>query len=142
MSGVGSSYPQPRRDRDNAVFLDGWAEGRLLLQRCRRCGNAFFYPRPICPSCWSADLVHEASAGRGRIVSWSAVERPNDLAFNGEIPILLAEVALDEGATLLARIVDCTRGSIRSGAAVVLPPVEVARRYPLPVFHIAGGAKP
>ncbi len=119
-------YPQPRQDADNAAFLQGWRDGRLLIQRCRACARAVFYPRPMCPHCWSADLAEETASGQGTIASWSAIETP----------ILLAEIALAEGATLLARIVDCPREAIASGAAVILPPRDIAARYPLPVFYL------
>jgi uncharacterized OB-fold protein len=134
------AYPQPREDTDNAVFLAGWRRGQLIIQRCSGCGTAFLYPRPLCPLCWSAELADEASSGRGTIVSYSAIERPNDPAFNGETPILLAEVKLAEGASLLARIVACRREDISSGLQVELAPAGVAARYPLPVFRLSRGA--
>ncbi len=137
-----AAYPQPREDADNAAFLRSWRDGVVLIQRCRPCRTAFFYPRPLCPRCWSADLKAEEASGRGRIVSWSAIERPNDPAFNDEVPILLAEILLAEGATLLARVVGCTREQIASGAAVKLPPRAIAERYPLPVFQLYPEARP
>jgi uncharacterized protein len=139
MSETTPAYPQPREDTDNAVFLAGWRRGKLMIQYCGGCGTAFFYPRPLCPHCWSADLTHEASAGRGIIVSYSAIERPNDPAFNGETPILLAEVKLVEGASLLARIVECRNEDISSGLQVELAPADIASRYPLPVFRLRHG---
>jgi uncharacterized protein len=139
MSETLPAYPQPREDIDNAAFLAGWRRGELVIQRCRDCGTAFFYPRPLCPHCWSAELADETSAGRGTIVSYAAIERPNDPAFNGETPILLAEVRLSEGASLLARIVGCRREDVSSGVEVELPPFEVAARYPLPVFRLRRG---
>lgn len=142
MSGEKPRYPQPREDRDNAAFLAGWREGQVVLQRCGSCGKAFFYPRPMCPACWSVDVTDEVSCGRGKIVSYSAIERPNDPAFNDEVPILLAEIETDEGATLLARIVECGREEVSSGLAVALPSLAVAKLYPLPVYRPAGPASP
>lgn len=131
------SYPSPREDADNAAFLASWRRGELLIQRCDGCGKSIFYPRPMCPHCWSERLESCKASGRGRIVSYSLVRRPNDPAFNDEVPIILVEVALEEGALLLARIVGCDPASVKSGLAVALPPVDVCARYPLPVFHLA-----
>ncbi len=128
------AYPQPRLDADNADFLDAWRAGRLQIQHCRACRHSFFYPRPCCPSCWSDQVEAVASAGRGTIVSYSLVRRPNDPAFNDEVPIILAEVELAEGARLLARIVNTSPKRVRSALAVATPPVEIAMRFPLPVF--------
>ncbi len=130
-------YPSPREDADNTAFLASWRKGELLIQRCGGCGKSVFYPRPVCPHCWSEPLESRNACGRGRIVSYSLVHRPNDPAFNDEVPIILVEVALEEGALLLARIVGCDPTQVRSGLAVELPPADVCRRYPLPVFHLA-----
>jgi uncharacterized OB-fold protein len=74
------SYPTPRADTDNAAFLAGWREGRLVLQACNACSKAFFYPRAFCPHCWSDRIENRYASGKGRIVSYSLVHRPNDPA--------------------------------------------------------------
>ena len=130
-------YPAPREDADNAEFLAAWRRGRLLLQSCGACGRSIFYPRPICPHCWSDRVDSREASGRGRIISYSLVYRPNDPAFNDEVPIVLAEVELAEGASLIARIVDCRPEDVHSGHAVELPPRPACARYPLPVFRLA-----
>ena len=130
-------YPQPIEDADNAAFLAAWRNGELLIQHCNGCGKSVFYPRPICPHCWSDRLENRRAIGRGEVVSYSLVHRPNDPAFKDEVPIVLAEVALAEGALILARLVSCDAAKVRSGLAVVLPPPDVCARYPLPVFHLA-----
>lgn len=131
------AYPQPHEDEDNAPFLAGWREGRLLLQQSREGGPLFFYPRPICPYSGSMDLVWREVSGRGRIVSFSLITRPNHPSFNEEVPIVLAEIALDEGASLLGRIIGADADSIASGARLELLPPAQARRYPLPAFRLA-----
>lgn len=129
------AYPVPREDADNAAFLAGWRAGRLVLQACQDCGRTFFYPRPVCPHCWSDAIADRTASGRGHIVSYSLVHRPNDPAFNDEVPIMLAEVALAEGTSLIARIVECAPEELRSGLPVELPAADVCARYPLPVFR-------
>lgn len=130
-------YPVPHEDEDNRGFLAAWREeGRLVLQKAARGGRPFFYPRPICPYTGSDELVSVAASGRGRIVSYSFVLRPNHPAFNDEVPIVLAEIELEEGASLLGRIVGDDTGRIASGLAVELLPPEAGKRYPLPVFRL------
>jgi uncharacterized OB-fold protein len=131
------AYPQPYEDEDNAPFLAGWREGRLLLQQSREGGPLFFYPRPICPYTGSADLIWTEVSGRGRIVSFSLVHRPNHPSFNEEVPIVLAEIALEEGASLLGRIVGADAAAIETGMSLELLPPEEGRRYPLPAFRLA-----
>jgi acetyl-CoA acetyltransferase len=40
-------------------FWAGAREGRLLIQRCRRCGTYIHLPRPACRTCRSFDLAPE-----------------------------------------------------------------------------------
>ncbi|MEZ5819130.1 MAG: OB-fold domain-containing protein [Hyphomicrobiaceae bacterium] len=112
-----------------------WRDGVLKLQACGGCGRMVFYPRPICPHCWSDDLAYTPAAGRGTIISFSVVHRPNDPAFNDEVPIVLAEIELEEGVLMLARVIGCDAAAVMSGLRVELPPRDVAVRYPLPVFQ-------
>lgn len=129
-----SAYPQPRADRDNQHFLDEWRDGRLAFQACGSCGHKFFYPRPLCPHCWSDQLTWMQAEGRGQVVSFSLVHRPNDPAFIDEAPIALAEIRIAEGPTLLARLVDAASESIQMGMPVRLVPKSGAGRFPLPAF--------
>lgn len=131
-----SDYPQPRVDADNRAYLDGWASGRLMIQRCRACGAAFHYPRPCCPACFAADPEWAEASGQGRVVTFSRVWRPNDSAFNDETPILLCEIALDEGPTMLARVLAGDGAQVEIGSRVALSADELGRRYPLPIFAL------
>jgi len=126
-------YPQPVRSPDNAVYLDGWKEGKLMLQKCCECKKPIFFPRPMCPHCWSDQLEWIQSTGRGEVVSYSLIHRPNHPSFNDEVPIALAEIVLDEGVALLARVLEATPST---GMKVNLATEsEVTSRYPLPVFR-------
>ena len=133
------SYPQPKVDGDNAPFVAAWHEGRLLLQYCTTCVRFIFYPRPICPHCWSDRLEWRETAGLGTIVSYCGIQRPNHAAFLGEVPILLAEIRLDENVCLLGRVI---ASEIRSGMKVeLIRDPEATGRFPLPVFRekVSGG---
>jgi len=131
-----ADYPRPRQDEDNRPFLEGWQQGRLMLQRARSGGPLFFYPRPICPFTGSRDLVWVEASGRGKIVSFSLVMRPNHPAFAAEVPIILAEIMLEEGASLLARVIEPDAGRVHSGAKVALLTMPEAARYAMPTFRL------
>jgi uncharacterized protein len=132
-----SGYPQPHEDAVNAPLLAGWREGKVMIQRCGGCGKAIFYPKPMCPHCWSDKMGWFQASGRGKIVAWSLVHKPHHPAFDGEVPIVLVEVALDEGVVMLTRIVGADREKARTGAKVVAVPMPDAARYPLPTFKLA-----
>lgn len=133
MNANAKNYPQPVEDTDNAPFLRGWRNGRLMLQRCTSCQKEIFYPRPMCPHCWSDELKWFEASGVGKIVSYSLIHRPNHPAFSDEVPIALAEIRLVEGVTMLARMLE---GLPQTGMSVVLISDDnVVARYPLPVFR-------
>jgi uncharacterized OB-fold protein len=75
------------------------AEGRLLLARCRACGEAHYYPRVPCPFCGSDDLAEEDAGGAGRIYSFSVTHQARE-------PYVIAYVTLAEGPTIMTNIVD------------------------------------
>lgn len=130
-------YPVPFEDADNRAFLTAWREeGQLLLQKAAQGGRPFFYPRPICPYTGSADLISVPASGLGRIISYALVLRPNHPAFNEDVPIILAEIELEEGASLLGRIICADASTVASGLDVELLPPAEAKRYPLPAFRL------
>ena len=130
-------YPVPAVDDDNRAFLTAWRErAEILLQKAAAGGMPFFYPRPICPYTGSSELIALTAAGTGYIRSFSMVLRPNHPAFNGEVPIILAEVELKEGTTMLARIICADPAKIACGLAVETLPVVESTRYPLPTFRL------
>ena len=57
-------YPIPDPDPYTAVpFWEGAKEGKLMLPRCEDCNRAHWYPRIICPFCYSQvslGLKHQA----------------------------------------------------------------------------------
>jgi uncharacterized protein len=129
--------PQAHSDADNREFLAAWQAGRLVVQACGDCGRSFFYPRPLCPHCWSDRLEWRDLPGDGEIVSFSLVYRPNHSAFVGEVPIVLAEIKVAAGVTMLCRVVGARPASLRAGLPVRLVRSSQAARYPLPTFEPA-----
>lgn len=127
--------PQPRETPTNAPMLRAWREeGALALQRCPACAKVIHYPRVVCPHCWSDRLDWFRASGAGRVVSFTRVHRGLPAPFQAEAPIVLAEIALAEGASMIARIVTPDAGAVRSGMAVRLVPPGEAPRFPLPTF--------
>ena len=53
--------------RDNAAQYRGRLDGRLLINRCADCDRYHQPPRPMCPSCWSFQVVPTPVSGRGTI---------------------------------------------------------------------------
>lgn len=95
-------------------FAQAAREGRLLIKRCKACGQPHYYPRALCPHCMSDDVQWEQAKGTGTVYTFSITRR------NGPVPYAIAYVTLDEGVSLMTHIVDCDLDSIRIGQAVRL----------------------
>ncbi len=100
-----------RPERDSAPQWRSTA-GKLLVQRCEECREPFYYPRVVCPFCFSTRVRWLECSGSGRIYSYSVVRR-------GE-PYAIAFVELDEGPRLMTNIVDCDFDAIRVGDPVAV----------------------
>jgi uncharacterized protein len=91
-------------------YWDAAAEGELLLKTCDGCGKVHFYPRAICPFCFSSDTRWTPSSGKGRIYSFTIMRRGN--------PFALAYVELNEGPKMLSHLVNCDYETLRVDQAV------------------------
>jgi uncharacterized OB-fold protein len=118
----------PQVNPGDERFFDAAAQGKLLIKRCADCGEFHFYPRPLCPFCFSDRTEWVEAAGSGTIYSFSVTRRA------GPIPYAIAYVTLDEGVTMMTNIVDCDLDAIRIGqrVRVVFKPTEGGP--PVPMF--------
>ena len=130
-----SIYPEPTLTSTNAPLIEGWRRGELMLQHCSQCRAVIFFPRHLCPHCWSTDLEWKRSSGRGRIVSYSHVYSQVAAPFAAEAPTILAEITLDDGGAMLARVITSEPAAVASGMRVELVPMPEAARFPLPTFR-------
>ncbi len=133
MAGAARRIPPPDVTPDTRPYWDAAAAGRLLLKRCRACGEPHHYPRALCPFCGSDDTEWGEASGRGRIYSFSVMRRTPQ-------PYAIAYVTLDEGVTMMTNIVDCDLDALRIGQAVrvVFRPSDGGP--PVPMFTPAGPA--
>lgn len=129
------AYPQPKQTPANAPLIEGWRRGELVLQHCADCRAVIFFPREMCPHCWSTRLEWKPHAGRGRIVSFALVHKHVTPPFAEEAPTVLAEIALAGGGAMMARVATAAPAAIGSGMEVELVPMPEAARYPLPTFR-------
>ena len=78
--------PRPAITHDIAFFFEGARQGRLLIQRCARCGQLRHPPRPACASCGSFEWDTVTSSGRGTVYSFVVVHHPQVPGFDYPCP--------------------------------------------------------
>jgi len=120
--------PSPFVNPENKPFWDAAAEGRLLLKHCKDCGQSHYYPRALCPFCFSDNTEWVDAKGTGEIYSYSVMRR------GAPVPYALAYVTLDEGVSMLTNLVDCDLDALAIGqrVKVVFKPSEDGA--PVPMF--------
>jgi uncharacterized OB-fold protein len=115
-------------------WWDATREDRLLLQHCGRCEHVQHYPRVVCVACGSFELSWIPSRGRGVVDSFTVVHRAPHPEL--QTPYVIARIRLDEGPTILSRIVSSEESQLSCDARVALDWMAIPGGYKLPVFRI------
>jgi uncharacterized OB-fold protein len=129
--------PRPLPDvvPETAPFWEGTTEGKFRLNVCRDCGLVYFYPRALCPDCFSDDVDWLPAAGTGEVYSYSVVHNmsgwPED-----DLPVINSYVELDEGPRIFTNIVNCNPEDVAVGMPVAISFTETTEPdVAIPVFE-------
>lgn len=125
-------------DHDSAPHFRGRLERRLLMNRCNACGEWHHPPRPVCPACWSSDVVATDVAGEGAIhLAIFLHQGPPAEGVDYSTPYPVVTVELDEQAGLrfTSTVVGAANEAITIGARVALDWIDRGG-VPLPVFRL------
>ena len=95
--------PVPVPTPETQPFWDGCAAGELRIQRCTDCGKPYFYPRPVCPDCGSANVEWFTASGRATLYSYVINHRAAP-GFADDGPYAIAVVQLEEGPRMMTNI--------------------------------------
>lgn len=89
-------------------------EGRFLIQHCAGCGKHVFFPRSICPHCWSEHLDWVQPTGSGTVYSTTTVRRKPEAGGNYNVAL----IDLDEGVRIMSRIEGLPPTDVKIGMRV------------------------
>ncbi len=126
--------PVPVPTNITKPFWDAARQGKLVLQRCRRCGTCQYWPRPVCMRCISRDLEWKEAAGRGVVYSFTITRLPPE-GFEGREPYVLASVELVEGTRMMTQLLNCPIDRVRIGLPVRVVWEKLTDEISLPQFE-------
>jgi uncharacterized OB-fold protein len=128
--------PQPESD----FYWEKAKAHELWLRKCNSCDNVYFYPRNICPTCFSRDVTWVQATGRGTLHTFGIVERGPTPAFRGHVPYIVALVDLEEGPRMPTNLVgiEANKDTVEIGMAVEVTFDDVTDEITLPKFKRAG----
>ena len=99
-----AQLPQPVANADSLPYWNAARERKLVIRKCKACGELHFMPRHLCPHCWSDQLEWVEAKGTGNVHSFSVIRRASDPAFADRVPYVIALIELDEGPRMMANV--------------------------------------
>ena len=120
--------PAPAVTIESKPFWDAAAEGKFLIKHCNACGEDHWYPRALCPFCFSDQTEWKESPGEGVIYSYSVMHR------SPSGPYAIGYVTLNEGPAVLTNFVDVAPDGLSIGQKVKVKFQPTENGPPVPVF--------
>jgi uncharacterized protein len=127
--------PIPEIQPWTETFWKATKQHRLLIQECQDCQARIFYPKKICPECWSHHLGWIKASGKGKVYTFTVMLDMVEPKFWGDIPYVLAMVDLDEGIRMMTRIVNCDPESVYIDMPVAVVFEDISDLCALPLFQ-------
>ena len=129
--------PVPQPTPETKPYWEGLRQGKLMIQRCKKCHKAYFYPRPVCPHCHSWEIEWFQASGKGKLYSYNINYRPPP--YMGTAPTVIAMVELEEGPRLMSNLIEVEPdpGKIKCDAPVELAFKKLTEEIMLPQFRLA-----
>ncbi len=126
--------PMPEASSWSEPFWESTREGKLKIQKCVDCGMYIFYPRLICPGCFSENIEWVETSGKGKIYSFTVVVNNAPTPFLEDMPFVIAIVRLEEGVQMLTNIVGCDPEEVQCDMPVEVTFKKVSEEFTLPLF--------
>ena len=125
--------PQPESD----FYWERCKEGELWLRHCKSCDKTYFYPRDLCPMCFSRDTDWIQTDGKGTLHTFAIVHRGPTPAFRDKAPYVTAVVELQGGARMPTNLVDIDPDPevIKCGMALEVTFEKLDDNISLPMFR-------
>lgn len=131
--------PMPTPQPESDFYWEKTKAHELWVMRCNDCEQSYFYPRPICPNCFSRNTEWQQATGKGIVHAFAIVHRGPTAPFRERVPYVTAIVELDEGPRVPTNLIDVemTPEAIKVGMSVEVVFEDVSDTITLPKFRPA-----
>jgi len=127
VNAIATPPPGPQPNAETQAFWDAAARGQFLVRRCNACGRAHWYPRVVCPHCFSDRTDWERASGQGTLYAFTVMRRV-------PVPYAMAYVTLAEGPTMLTNIVNTDLDALYVGQPMRVVFVTADNGLAVPMF--------
>lgn len=126
-------YVEPMKTPDGEPFWEGCKNKQLLIPKCHSCNQYYFYPRMLCPNCWSEDVTFEQVSGKGILYSYTRVFPKTANSY------LVVLIELEEGVRLMSNLLVDENTPLKVGLPVVVSFTQILdSETVLPQFVLEG----
>jgi hypothetical protein len=126
--------PVPRPAPESEPYWAAVRDHKLKLQKCGACGEFWFPPSNRCPHCLDAVHSWEEVSGTGRVFSFVTYQRLYHKGWEGELPYVVAVIALDEGPRILSALTGIDAADVKCDMAVKVVFEDITADATLPKF--------
>ena len=139
MTTQGYNKPLPNPQPEWDYYWEKAQAHELWLMHCDDCGKAYFYPRPICPNCFSRNTRWRQSSGKGVLHAFSIVHRAPHPGFVDMVPYVACIIELEDGVRFPTNLIEVEPepANIKVGMAVEVVFDDVTDKITLPKFRPA-----
>ena len=134
-----SAYDKPIPIPSNEVltkpFWEATKRGELIIPYCNSCSTLFFYPREVCPNCFSKDLGWKKMSGEGHVYTYTHVRQAVHPSFQSANGHIYAIVQLDEGPKIPSGISGCEPEEVYVDMPVSVVFDDITEDYTLVKFQ-------
>jgi uncharacterized OB-fold protein len=116
-------------------FWEAAREQKLIIQKCQDCSKYVFYPRLVCPHCFSENMEWVEASGKGTVYSYTVVMNNSPSAFINDMPYVVALIKLEEGVQMLSNIVECAPEDVMCDMPVEVTFEKLNDDFTLPKFR-------
>lgn len=129
--------PLPTPQKWSQEFWKGTKDHKLLLKKCKDCGNIDHPPYYYCTECMSLEYEWVPASGKGTIYTMTTTYVGAPPSFTADQPYTIAMVDLEEGPRMLTKIVDAKPEDVKIGMNVEAVFEEVTDDTTLVMFRLA-----
>jgi uncharacterized OB-fold protein len=129
--------PLPNVQPEWDIYWEKAKEHELWTQRCKDCSQAYFYPRALCPNCFSRNTEWFKTSGKGVVHAFAIVHRGPTAPFRDAVPYVALIVEMDDGFRMPSNLVEVEMDPavIKVGMPVEVVFDDVTDKITLPKFR-------
>jgi hypothetical protein len=127
--------PIPPNEDLTKPFWEATKSGELIIPYCNSCSTLFFYPREVCPNCFSKDLGWKKMSGEGHVYTYTHVRQAVHPSFQSANGHIYAIVQLDEGPKIPSGISGCEPKEVYVNMPVSVVFDDITEDYTLVKFQ-------